>query len=136
MRHDWNRLIRVPFVLISKASLILPFIVLSFWVYAKMGTVHISDIIDILFNSERTVETKNLAAFVSQGMDMGAGAKPVNLAEEGSSFLNSIRNEFGVLKGIGEHREFTHWGMSSSIPKGFLDSMEKIHPGSSERVVE
>ena len=82
--------------------------------HAKSGAAHIADITDVLFNSERTTETKNLAAFISQGMDMGAGAKPVDLAEEGSSFLNSLRKEFGSLKGVGEHREFAHWGMNGS----------------------
>ncbi len=104
--------------------------------HAKSGGAHVADITDILFNSERTSETKKLAAFISQGMDMGAGAKPVDLAEEGSSFLNSLRKEFGSLAGVGEHREFAHWGMSGSVPDEFLSAMEKAHSGSKERVVE
>lgn len=108
----------------------------SCFCHAKSGVAHVADITDILFNSERTSETKKLAAFISQGMDMGAGAKPVDLAEEGSSFLNSLRKEFGSLSGVGEHREFAHWGMSGSIPEEFLTAMEKAHPGSKERVVE
>lgn len=104
--------------------------------HAKSGSAHIADITDVLFNSERTTETKKLSAFISQGMDMGSGAKPANLAEEGSSFLNTLRREFGSLSGVGEHREFAHWGMNGSIPEEFLSAMEKAHPGSKERVVE
>lgn len=122
--------------LFLKVVIVFVFIFSNDLCLAKSGAAHIADITDILFNQERTVATKELAAFVSQGMDMGSGIKPVDLAEKGSSFLNSLRKEFGSLKGIGEHREFAHWGMNSSIPEEFLNAMERVYPGSKERVVE
>lgn len=104
--------------------------------FAKSGMAHINDITEILFDAEKSPQTKGLAAFISQGMDMGSGAKPADLAQQGSSFLNSLRKEFGSLKGVGEHREFAHWGLNGSIPEDFIAAMEKAHPGSSQRVVE
>jgi len=102
--------------------------------FGKTGSAHIKDVTDIMFNSSRTEPTKELAAFISQGVDMGAGSKPADLAEKGSSFLNTLRKEFGSIPGA--HRDVAHWGLSGAIPKKFLEDMEKRYPGCTERVVE
>ena len=131
-----NRVMRGFACVISTSIFAFACVSIPLLCHAKSGSAHVADITDVLFNSERTTETKKLAAFISQGMDMGSGARPQDLAGEGSSFLNTLRKEFGSLQGVGEHREFAHWGMNGSIPDEFLSAMEKAHPGSKERVVE
>lgn len=131
-----NRVMRDSMYALFRFISVISCVSFSVLCHAKSGFAHVADITDVLFNSERTVETQKLSAFISQGMDMGSGVKPANLAEEGSSFLNTLRCEFGSLKGVGEHREFAHWGMNGSIPEEFLDAIEKSRPGCKERVVE
>lgn len=104
--------------------------------YGKEGVGHIGDIVTILFDGVNSEKVRELAAYVSQGMDMGFGMKPVNLADKGSSFLNTLRAELGSLEGLGAHREFAHWRMEGGIPEGFLNMLERQRPGCRQRVVE
>ena len=110
-----------------------------FFILATMvgaGYVKAGAIITILFDGLDSEKVRELAAYVSQGMDMGSGMKPVNLADKGSSFLNTLCAEFGTLKGLGPRREFAPWGMNDVIPEDFLNIIEQQRPGCRRRVVE
>ena len=114
------------------------FVTTALVVFGKDGVHHINDIVKILFDGAESAKVRDLAAFVSQGMDMGSGLRSVNLADQGSSFWNTLRKEFGSLEGLGpdSHRKIGHWGMNGGIPEEFLDMLERHRPGCRPRVKE
>lgn len=95
----------------------------SFGVCAKSGKEHVKDIVDCVFESNRSPQAERLARYISEGMDMGSGSCPTSLAEEGSSFLNTVRADLGSLKGFGSHRELGHWALDGAIPHEYLDRL-------------
>ena len=94
---------------------------------AKDAAGHAADILDCLFGGTKNGEARELVNFISQGMDMGSGTKPIDLAEKGSSFLNTLRNDFGgTLKNMGKHRELGHWALDGAIPKEYLQEIDEL----------
>ena len=96
-------------------------------VEAKSGAQHVQDLIDCVFNAERSEASTTLSRFVTEGMDMGSGAKPLDLSQAGSSFMNTVRDDLGgSLRGFGAHRELGHWAFDGSIPKAYFDHIDDL----------
>lgn len=95
-------------------------------VCAKPGPEHIADALRIMTDSSADANTRELMAYISQGMDYGTRDGGLDLSEKGSSFWKTIRNDLlsdGTknLKGLGEHHFYGHWDFNGAIPKEMLD---------------
>ena len=94
---------------------------------AKTADGHAADIMGCLLATEKSSEARELIDYISQGMDMGSGVKPLDLSEKGSSYINTLRNDFGgTLEKLGKHREVAHWALDGSIPQEFLAKIDAL----------
>ena len=98
-----------------------------FQLHAKPGPQHVNDLIDCVFNAEKSPAACELSKFISEGMDMGSGTKPLNFSEQGSLFLNTVRQDMGgALRGFGEHRALGHWAFDGSIPREYFNELDEL----------